>query len=177
MKVWQKLSMIGAAFSLPIAVLLVLMVSGINYHIGFADAEVAGNEYQRSLEGLLEHLSEHRLLAQTLAAADRNGAAEIKETELRVDSDLDSLEAVDRRLGKLLLTAQFGVHRMRGGVDLDRRAEHREITDLHQAHVEDDTVEVEEDPFTQQDVRSVVAEERRLHPDGIPALAEKLLQD
>jgi len=66
---------------------------------------------------------------------------------------------------------------MRGRVDLDRRAEQGEIPDLHQAYVEDDAVEVEEDPFAQQDVRAVVTEEGRLNPNGLPALAEKLFQE
>ena len=37
------------------------------------------------------------------------------------------------------------------------------------AHVEHDAVEVEEHPFAELDVRAVVAEERRLHPDRVAA--------
>src|SRR5262245_22607298 len=106
-----------------------------------------------------------RLRADIPAGADDRPAA-----HPHIGTDLDGL-------GELLPPAQVGVHRVRGGVDLHRRAEQREVTDLDQAHVEDHTVEVEEDPLAQQDVRAVVAEEWWLHPDRLPALAEKLLQD
>ena len=84
--------------------LLILVITGINYHIGFADAEMAGNEYQRPLEGLLEHLSQHRLLAHALAAGDQSRAAEIGQTQLQINADFQSLEKVDNRLGALLQT-------------------------------------------------------------------------
>ena len=60
-----------------------------------------------------------------------------------------------------------------GGVDLDRRAEERVVADPDAAHVEHDAVEVEEHPLAELDVRAVVAEERRLHPHGVAALAEE----
>jgi hypothetical protein len=40
-----------------------------------------------------------------------------------------------------------------------------------------DTVEVEEHALAELDVGAVVAKERRLHPDGVPAAAEQLTQD
>ena len=64
-----------------------------------------------------------------------------------------------------------------GGVDLHRRAEEREVADRDRADVEHDAVEVEEDALAELDVRAVVAEERRLHPDAVAAAAEELLQD
>jgi hypothetical protein len=66
---------------------------------------------------------------------------------------------------------------MRGRVNLNGRTEEREVADLDHAHVEDDAVEVEEDPLAKLDVGAVVAEERRLHPDRLPALAEEFDQD
>src|SRR5262245_41377806 len=106
-----------------------------------------------------------RLRADLHAGAEDRPAA-----DPHIGTDLDGP-------GELLPPAQVGVHRVRGGVELDRRAEQREVSDLHQAHVEDHAVEVEEDPLAQQDVRAVVAEERRLHPDRLPALAEEGRED
>src|SRR5258706_73575 len=63
MKVWQKLVLIGLAFSMPIAVLLTFLVKGIEKDIQFGTWEKLGNEYQRPLMRLLDHLSQHRLLA------------------------------------------------------------------------------------------------------------------
>ena len=45
------------------------------------------------------------------------------------------------------------------------------------ADVEHDAVEVEEDALAEQDVRAVVAKERRLHPDRIAAGAEQVAED
>src|SRR5207244_1820876 len=106
-----------------------------------------------------------RLRADLHARADDRTTA-----DPNIRPDLD-------RFGELLLSTQFGVHRMSGRVDLHRRSELSTVADLHQAYVEDDAVEVEENSFPQQDVRAVVAEEWRLHPDRFPALADKLLQD
>src|SRR5436309_2059750 len=50
------------------------------------------------------------------------------------------------RLGELLLPPQLGIHRVRGGVDLDGRAKQGVVADADLADVEHDAVEVEEDP-------------------------------
>ena len=74
-------------------------------------------------------------------------------------------EPISMGLANSCLRRKFGFDGMRGGVDLDGRTEQREVADAHRAHVEDDAVEVEEDALAEQDVRAVVAEEGRLHPD------------
>src|SRR6516164_3999001 len=61
-----------------------------------------------------------RLRADLHAGADDRPAA-----DPYIATDLDGL-------GELLLPAQVGVHRVRGCVDLDRRAKQREVSDLHQ---------------------------------------------
>src|SRR5215471_5037479 len=129
-------------------------------------AGVPGGEHAvRDVPGDHAPSPDDRLRAELHAGADDRPAA-----DPHIGTDLDGL-------GVLLLAAQFGVQRVRGGVDLDRRAEQREVSDLHHAHVEDHAVEVEEDPFAQQDVRAVVTEERRLHSDRLPAPAEERRED
>ncbi len=80
-------------------------------------------------------------------------------------------------LGEFLPPAQFGVKRMRRRVNLDRRTKQRVVADADGTHVEDDAVEVEEDALAEKDVRAVVAEERRLHPDILAAGTEQRDQD
>src|SRR3712207_6858131 len=62
-------------------------------------------------------------------------------------------------------------------VDLHRWTEEGVVPDPHAADVEHDAVEVEEHPLAELDVRSVVAEERRLHPHRVAAAAEQRAQD
>ncbi len=85
-------------------------------------------------------------------------------------------EPTSYRLGKLLLPPQLCVHRVRGRVNLNRRAEQGEIADSHLADVEHNAVEVEEHVLTQHDVRAIVAEERWLNPDALPPGPEQLSQ-
>ena len=87
-----------------------------------------------------------------------------------VRSDFDGLAV-------LLTSPQLGVHRVHGREDLHARPEERVVADPHVADVEHDAVEVEEHPLAELDVRPVVAEERRLHPDRVAASAEQLAQD
>ena len=71
------------------------------------------------------------------------------------------------------------------GQELLRRAipdlygwpEQREIADSYRTHVQNDAVEIEEDPFAQFDIRSVVALERRLHPYTVASLTEQVADD
>src|SRR6188474_2707350 len=82
-----------------------------------------------------------------------------------------------QRLARLLAPAQRRIERMCGRVELHRGADDREAADAYRAHVEHHAVEVEEHPLAELDVGAVVAEERGLHPDRIPAGAEERAED
>ena len=95
----HKLTVISLAFSFPIAVLLYFVVSTINANIRFSALEEMGNEYQRPLEKLLNHLGRQQLLAMR----QKNGLAGL-ETQLRgeadaIDKAFAALEAVDKFRG------------------------------------------------------------------------------
>ena len=66
---------------------------------------------------------------------------------------------------------------MERGVNLHRRPEQGVVADADRADVQHHAVEVEEHPLAELDVRAVIAEERRLHPDGVAALSEQSPQD
>ena len=53
-------------------------------------------------------------------------------------------------------------------------AEQREVADLHRAQVQHHTIEVEEDALAELDVRTVMAEERRLLPHCLSAGTKQL---
>src|SRR5258707_521550 len=55
------------------------------------------------------------------------------------------------RLGEPLSSAQLGVHRVGGRVNLHRRAEQGVVPDLDSAHVKDDAVEIEEHTLAKPD--------------------------
>lgn len=92
----RRLLLISVSFSVPITVLLVLMVQGINSNIHFARWETYGNEYQRPLMALLHQIPQHQIAVQT---GDRSGQAAAAG---RVDQAFSQLEAVHVRLGEQL---------------------------------------------------------------------------
>ncbi|MEI8383839.1 MAG: methyl-accepting chemotaxis protein [Planctomycetota bacterium] len=105
----NKLLWISMSFSLPIAVLLYFMVAGINDDIGFAERELAGNEYQRPLHDLLRHLARHQVLA---------GGAELEivSEQGKIDQALQRLEGVQRLFGQSLQVTDAGLaQRQRSG--------------------------------------------------------------
>jgi hypothetical protein len=89
-----KLLLIAAAFSLPLALLVVLLVRNIQGNITFAQAELAGNEFQRPLEELLDLLPPHA------RAATADSGAEASALGQRIDRAFDALEKVNAKLGK-----------------------------------------------------------------------------
>lgn len=92
----NKLLWISLSFSLPIAVLLYLMVAGINANIRFAEKELAGNEYQRPLHDLLRCLARHQALTVDAAELD------ILNEQGRIEQALQKLDGVQRVHGTLL---------------------------------------------------------------------------
>jgi methyl-accepting chemotaxis protein len=94
----RRLLVIGAAFTLPIAPMLLLLASSVNGDIRTAELEMQGDEYQRPLEQLLAGLTEHEFIA---AVPNANAAARTQ-VEQRVDAEFDALADVDRRIGEAL---------------------------------------------------------------------------
>jgi len=78
---------------------------------------------------------------------------------------------------EFLLATQVGIHRVRGRINLDCRAEQARVANRHLAYIQYDAVEIEKHATAEQDIFSLVAEERRLHPDRIAPPAEELLQN
>lgn len=114
-RIAPKLVLVCATFSLPIAVLLVLMVSGINKDIQFARMEVYGNQYQRILEKLLQHLSEHKqahfLLnnGYRLSSGQPGAQSPMASIAQQLDADFNALIQVDQELGEQLQTTAAGL--------------------------------------------------------------------
>src|SRR5262245_621640 len=99
LKVSQKLTLISVFFMIPDGVLLCLFLLSINSNIRFAQWEQYGNAYQRPLEGLLEELHVHRLLAD---ASGQSARRERAEAETRIEAHFQALMAIDAQLGATL---------------------------------------------------------------------------
>jgi methyl-accepting chemotaxis protein len=102
-RITYKLTLISLSFSLPIAVLLYFVVSGINYDIWFAQQELVGNEYQRPLERLLELVPLHKYHTGRVLAGQRTSEERIGSLQGQIEEAFQSLQEVDGRLGSRLL--------------------------------------------------------------------------
>src|SRR5260221_8163272 len=109
LKVSQKLMLISIFFVMPDSLMLYLFITGINENIRFAQMEKKGNEYQRPLEALLKLLPEHRLLAQRLLCSQAAEEDQLGQKQAEIETALDSLAAVDARLGPQPQVADQGL--------------------------------------------------------------------
>ena len=95
-----KLTFISLSFALPMAMLLFYMVDNLNKaNINFADQELAGNQYQRPLEELLDFVGRHQLAAQRVHTGETGLTAQVTQIQARVDRAFDALTDADARLG------------------------------------------------------------------------------
>ena len=94
--VGHKLTIISLAFSLPIAVLLYFYVSTINANIQFGLLEEMGNQYQRPLEKLLDHLGRHQLLAMRQKGGQAGLESQLRGESDAIDKAFSTLEAADK---------------------------------------------------------------------------------
>ncbi|KAF0178865.1 MAG: chemotaxis sensory transducer protein [Limisphaerales bacterium] len=103
-----KLFLMAALFVLPMGVMLYFMTDNINEsRIEFAEKELAGDEFQRPLEELLDSVGKHQLLVQRLAAGEAALESQMPPLEQRIDRAFDALEAVEAKHGvKLEFTAE-----------------------------------------------------------------------
>ncbi len=122
LKVSQKLMLISVFFIMPDSLMLYLFITGINANIEFARMEEKGNQYQRPLEGLLELIPQHRLLAQRAAGGQVLAGEQLARVQMKIDQAFDALETVDARIGKDLQFTDEGLAK--------RKREHYRVSTL-----------------------------------------------
>lgn len=94
----QKLLLSSLAFTLPIAVLLVFVVTGFQHNIGFAQKEL----YGCSLIGRLADISELAARHQRLLSAPARDGASLEAVRADLDAALAALAALAKQSGALV---------------------------------------------------------------------------
>jgi methyl-accepting chemotaxis protein len=103
-RISRKLLLISLTYTAPIAPLAAYLISATNKDINFARMEKFGNEYQRPLEQLLQSVARHEVIAHSMLSEKASTNDQIVGEQTRVERAMDSLDAVDRKLG---VTLQF----------------------------------------------------------------------
>ena len=109
--VGAKIFWVAASFVLPIAVLLWLMVDGLNGYIHFAQMEVRGGEYQAALEQLLEAVLEHQGISLACPRAAECGD-KMKEAAAAVEQGFAAVRSADAKHGAALQFTPEGTQKM-----------------------------------------------------------------
>ncbi len=103
-RIWHKLTVIGLAFLVPLAITAGLYVNESTKRVHVIENELRGLEYIKPLYTLLIDLSHHRDLSRQAFAAG-GSKQELEASTKRVDADFAALAAIDDRLGDQLDTA------------------------------------------------------------------------
>ncbi len=109
-KIWQKLTIVGLAFTIPLAITTYFLLDEKSIKIDFARYELFGDEYLRPCAELLEHLTAHATLERERLEGDATVRPRLAELSARIDRDFLDLAAADRELGGPLET---GLDRLR----------------------------------------------------------------
>jgi HAMP domain-containing protein len=97
LKIGSKLILLGLIFSIPVAVLLVLLIKEQNIAIDFGSQERKGVEYINPIRHLLHNIQKHQVAFLT-------GSAETAALEKQIEGDIRSAQEQDSRYGKELKT-------------------------------------------------------------------------
>jgi methyl-accepting chemotaxis protein len=104
LKIWQKISLIGVVFTIPLALTMYYLLDEKNYKIDFAQWELYGDEYLRPTSELLESVLTHKSLSRQRSSGDASVKGDLAKLEATVASQLKDLEEVDSRLTVQLKT-------------------------------------------------------------------------
>ncbi len=99
LRISQRLLLISLSFSLPIAVMVWLIVSGIQSNIKFADWELKGTSYQRPLETLLRAIPEHGALVARSIAGEAAAQDLLVTKQAEIDRAFEALDQMQKQLG------------------------------------------------------------------------------
>lgn len=106
----QKFGLISLLFILPLALVMVLLVSEIDSRVEFAQKELYGDQYLRSLRPLIEHVPQSQLVAYRYLSGNSQAKAELLDRQAQIDRDFTALSGVEQSLGAALNTGdQFKI--------------------------------------------------------------------
>jgi serine phosphatase RsbU (regulator of sigma subunit) len=95
----QKFSLISCVFVLPLSLVMYLLISEIQLRNDFTAKEISGNMYLRPVRQLWADIT--RLKLTSYGTSTQN---EIKQIKSQINTKIESLEAIDGKLGQTLLT-------------------------------------------------------------------------
>jgi len=99
----RKFGLIGLLLALPLGLVTFFLVGEINRSIAFSAKEHLGTEYLRPVQQFASDLRDHRGLIWA-DSVQHSTVDELKQVEVLLKRDIESIDAVDAALGELLQT-------------------------------------------------------------------------
>src|SRR5262245_9262594 len=107
LKVWQKLTLMGAVMMIPFAVITYdLFYTVDTLGAQFARKEMRGVEYYAPLQNLLKQAQVHRDLAYGALNGDAAAKERLTGVEAAIEQAIQSVDETDQRLNSTLGTAK-----------------------------------------------------------------------
>ena len=108
----QKFFLISLLFMLPLALVMILLLSEINSRIEFTQKEIYGNAYLRSVNQLWRYIPRRQLILERQFYANSQNAdqslppqsQELQDFQNKIDQEFTLLSKVDSQLGGLMQT-------------------------------------------------------------------------
>jgi methyl-accepting chemotaxis protein/methyl-accepting chemotaxis protein-1 (serine sensor receptor) len=95
----RKIGLIGFLFSVPVAVLAVLLVNKFNGEIAFAAAERSGLEVVRPARAALQSLQAHRGTSQLVIGGDSAAQGRLDELAGKIEQAFAAIDTLDKTYG------------------------------------------------------------------------------
>jgi twitching motility protein PilJ len=102
LKLRTKLGAVVLLMAVPIVTLLYLFLNEAQVSIAFAQKEILGVEYLLPLKNIVEKVGQHRGLVNGYLSGNTAALSQISAVELAMEQDLQAVQTVDARLGKIL---------------------------------------------------------------------------
>ncbi len=96
LKIWQKLALLAAVFTLPFLLVTARLLSAVNEQVDFARGELVGLEYAVPLLSLADHLREHRALADRVISGQPY-KTQLDASAVAVQADLRTIDVLYTR--------------------------------------------------------------------------------
>ena len=102
----RKFAVISLLFALPLGLSMYFLIAEMDDRIEFARKEIQGDQYFRPLQRLFEHVLQSRVLAHSHAGGKVSARAELVRKQAEIGEDIAALQAIDRKLGRILNTTR-----------------------------------------------------------------------
>ena len=106
LKVWQKLSLVGALLSVPIVTLVYLFIQTQNKQIAVSANARDGVELITPIRTLIEHLPQHRGVLNGMLNGDEASKAQLPAIESKIEASIAAIDAANVKYGERIASTE-----------------------------------------------------------------------